>query len=166
MSRDAIAFAIPGGIETRTGGYGYDRRLIGGLRAHGIAVDHLAWPGGFPAPTAEDLAAAARSLAGQPDGRVVIVDGLAYGAMPELAAAEGGCEGAGGRRWRCESSLHREDCRRLVPARGHPISAWGTDAQQHPQHFVVDLLLLLDVEVIHVRVQQIAPIGAMSASIE
>ena len=89
MSPDAIAFAIPGAIETRTGGYAYDRRLIAGLRARGVAVHHLAWPASFPAPAVADLAAAAHSLSEQPDSRVVIVDGLAYGAMPEIAAAEG-----------------------------------------------------------------------------
>ena len=89
MSPEAIAFAIPGAIETRTGGYAYDRRLIAGLRARDITVHHLAWPGGFPAPSADDLAAAARSLAEQPLGRIVIIDGLAFGAMPDLAAAEG-----------------------------------------------------------------------------
>ena len=85
----SIAFAVPGAIETRTGGYAYDRRLIAGLHASGIPVRHLAWPSGFPAPAAEDLAAAARSLAEQPDGAIVIVDGLAYGAMPDLAEVEG-----------------------------------------------------------------------------
>ena len=89
MSREAIAFAVPGAIATRTGGYAYDRRLIAGLRARGIPVHHLAWADGFPNPTAADLAAAARSLADQPDGRIVIIDGLAYGAMPDLAEAEG-----------------------------------------------------------------------------
>lgn len=89
MSPDAVAFAIPGAIETRTGGYAYDRRLIAGLRASGVAVHHLAWPASFPNPTADDLAAATRSLAEQPNGRIVIIDGLAYGAMPDLAAAEG-----------------------------------------------------------------------------
>ena len=89
MSPEAIAFAIPGAIETRTGGYTYDRRLIAGLRARGIVVHHLLWPSGFPAPAPADLAAAARSLSAQPDGRIVIVDGLAYGAMPDLAEAEG-----------------------------------------------------------------------------
>jgi glycosyltransferase involved in cell wall biosynthesis len=85
----SIGFAVPGAISTRTGGYAYDRRLIAGLRALGIAVHHLAWPGGFPSPTLGDLTAAARSLAEQPDGRIVIIDGLAYGAMPDLAEAEG-----------------------------------------------------------------------------
>ena len=90
MSRDAVAFAIPGAIETRTGGYAYDRRLIAGLRARGLPIDHLAWPAGFPAPTADERAAAARSLSRQPSGRIVIIDGLAFGALPDLAEAEGG----------------------------------------------------------------------------
>jgi glycosyltransferase involved in cell wall biosynthesis len=90
MSLEAIGFAIPGAIETRTGGYAYDRRLIVGLRARGLAVRHLAWPESFPTPSSADLAAAMQSLAAQPDGGIVIVDGLAYGAIPQLAAAEGG----------------------------------------------------------------------------
>jgi glycosyltransferase involved in cell wall biosynthesis len=89
MSAEAIGFAIPGPIGTRTGGYAYDRRLIAGLRARGIAVRHLALPVGFPAPTPADLVEAARCLAAVPDASTVIIDGLAYGAMPDLAAAEG-----------------------------------------------------------------------------
>jgi len=89
MSIEAVAFAIPGPITTRTGGYAYDRRLIAGLRARGLAIHPLAWPDGFPTPTAAELAAAARSLSELPDGRIVIVDGLAYGAIPDLAEAEG-----------------------------------------------------------------------------
>jgi glycosyltransferase involved in cell wall biosynthesis len=89
MSIEAIAFAVPGAIGTRTGGYAYDRRLIAGLRARGIPIHPLDWPAGFPTPTADALAAATRSLAEQPDGRIVIVDGLAYGAIPDLAEAEG-----------------------------------------------------------------------------
>jgi glycosyltransferase involved in cell wall biosynthesis len=85
----SLAFAIPGALETLTGGYAYDRRLIAGLRGRGLSVRHLAWPAGFPNPTAAELAAAAASLRAQPDGGIVIIDGLAYGAMPEVAAAEG-----------------------------------------------------------------------------
>jgi glycosyltransferase involved in cell wall biosynthesis len=89
MSPEAIGFAIPGAIETRTGGYAYDRRLIADLRARGVAVRHLAWPETFPYPTPADLAAAVQSLGERPDGAIVIVDGLAYGALGDLAAAEG-----------------------------------------------------------------------------
>jgi glycosyltransferase involved in cell wall biosynthesis len=89
MSSEAIGFAIPGPIESRTGGYAYDRRLIEGLRAEGFTVRHLSWPYEFPVPGPRALAAAAQSLAAQPDGGRVIIDGLAYGAMPEIAAAEG-----------------------------------------------------------------------------
>ncbi|MCB8883639.1 glycosyltransferase family 4 protein [Acidisoma cellulosilytica] len=84
-----VAFAIPGDIDTRTGGYGYDRRLIAGLREQGFSIRHLPWPGSFPYPTASDLAEVAASLASRPDGEIVLIDGLALGAMPELAAAEG-----------------------------------------------------------------------------
>jgi glycosyltransferase involved in cell wall biosynthesis len=88
--RDAeVAFAIPGDLDTRTGGYAYDRRLMAGLRDKGISLRHLPWPGSFPYPTPGDLDLAALSLAAMPDNATVIIDGLAFGAMPGLAAAEG-----------------------------------------------------------------------------
>ena len=43
---------------------------------------HLALPGGFPAPTAADLAETRRLLADVPAETVILADGLAYGAMP------------------------------------------------------------------------------------
>ena len=90
MSAPEIGFAIPGDLQTRTGGYGYDRRLIDELRARGLAIRHLAWPGSFPAPDEATLAEARHALAARPDDSIVLIDGLAYGAMPGLAAAEGG----------------------------------------------------------------------------
>lgn len=84
-----LCFAIPGALATLTGGYGYDRRLIAGLRALGWDVRHLELARGFPFPDLRDLSAAARDLAGLADGSLVLVDGLAFGAMPEIAAAEG-----------------------------------------------------------------------------
>lgn len=84
-----IAFAIPGDLDTRTGGYEYDRRLMAALRARGLRVTHLAWPGRYPFPAEPQQAAAARSLAALPDGHTVLVDGLAYGALPGLARTEG-----------------------------------------------------------------------------
>jgi glycosyltransferase involved in cell wall biosynthesis len=85
---DRLWFAIPGDIETRTGGTIYDKKVIAELRAAGWAVDHLQWPSSFPFPSPEDLESVAASLAACPDGAAVLIDGLAFGAMPELAAAE------------------------------------------------------------------------------
>jgi glycosyltransferase involved in cell wall biosynthesis len=84
-----LYFAIPGDIATMTGGYGYDRQLIHELREAGWMVEHLAWGESFPFATASDVAAAGRSLASLPDDSLVLIDGLAFGAVPELAEAEG-----------------------------------------------------------------------------
>ncbi len=87
----AAVFAIPGDINLRTGGYTYDRRVMALLPQLGVAVQHLALPGGYPAPTPEELAATARALAQVPRDVVLLVDGLAYGAMPPqiIAHAKG-----------------------------------------------------------------------------
>lgn len=86
--RRAVHFAIPGDIATPTGGYGYDRRLLAQLPSHGWAVEHVQLPDGFPTPSAAGLATTARRFAALPDGAVVLVDGLAYGVMPDIARAQ------------------------------------------------------------------------------
>lgn len=83
-----LYFAIPGRLETNTGGYAYDRRMIAELRAARWDVAHIALSGGFPAPDAADLDAAAAALACIPEGEMVLIDGLAFGAMPEIAERE------------------------------------------------------------------------------
>jgi glycosyltransferase involved in cell wall biosynthesis len=75
------AFAIPGDIELRTGGYTYDRRLMALLPQFGIRPMHLALPDGYPSPTDDDLRATAEAFAKVPTETVLMVDGLAYGAM-------------------------------------------------------------------------------------
>ena len=45
-----LAFAIPGDIETPTGGYAYDRHIIAGLRKLKWKVDVIALGNGFPFP--------------------------------------------------------------------------------------------------------------------
>jgi glycosyltransferase involved in cell wall biosynthesis len=80
-----LYFAIPGDLELPTGGYGYDRQLIAELREMGWKVEHVTLPGGFPFPDAEMLAVTEAAFATIPDGAVVLVDGLAFGAMPEVA---------------------------------------------------------------------------------
>jgi glycosyltransferase involved in cell wall biosynthesis len=78
----SAAFAIPGDIELSTGGYMYDRRVLALLAQLGVAMRHLQLPGSFPDPSAADLDEAGRLLAAVAPGDVLMVDGLAYGAMP------------------------------------------------------------------------------------
>lgn len=78
---DAV-FAIPGDIESPTGGYAYDRHVLALLPGHGVHVSHLPLPASFPDPSADDLAAASRAFARISPAAVLVVDGLAYGALP------------------------------------------------------------------------------------
>lgn len=80
-----LYFAFPGDINTLTGGYVYDRRLIAELHNLGYEVRHLQLSNRFPVPDAEALADAAAQFAGLPDHAVVIADGLAYGVMDTIA---------------------------------------------------------------------------------
>ena len=81
-----IYFAIPGDINSLTGGYGYDRRLIAELQALGHTIHLVQLSNRFPAPDAAVLAATAVIFAALPDQSIVIVDGLAFGVMDLIAA--------------------------------------------------------------------------------
>lgn len=80
-----LYFAIPGDLNSLTGGYGYDRRLIAGLEDAGVSVQLVPLANSFPAPDSAALADAEARLAQLPEGAVLLVDGLALGAMPASA---------------------------------------------------------------------------------
>jgi glycosyltransferase involved in cell wall biosynthesis len=80
-----LYFAYPGDLSTRTGGYGYDRRVIASLGDLGWDVRLVALGDGFPEPSEEQLQAAEALLAEIPDGSLVIIDGLAFGVMDAWA---------------------------------------------------------------------------------
>lgn len=75
-------FAIPGALDSPTGGYAYDRRLMGMLPAFGVDVRHVELPGTFPNPDAADVAATVAALSAIPEDATILFDGLAFGAMP------------------------------------------------------------------------------------
>jgi glycosyltransferase involved in cell wall biosynthesis len=86
-----VAFAIPGDIDLRTGGYTYDRRVMALLPRFGVRPAHLPLPAGYPAPSAADLEATAEAFESVPKEAVLLVDGLAYGAMTPEVIARAAC---------------------------------------------------------------------------
>ena len=78
----SLTVIVPGSLDTRTGGYEYDRRMVAGLRARGWRIDVRELDASFPRPTMAALAQAGRALAAIPDHATVLIDGLALGAMP------------------------------------------------------------------------------------
>ena len=82
-----VQFAIPGDIGTPTGGYVYDRRVMAFLPTFDVDITHLPLPAGFPAPSGAELAETARLLAAVPADNILLIDGLAMGALPEACLA-------------------------------------------------------------------------------
>lgn len=76
------AFAIPGDIDTPTGGYIYDKRVMALLPTLGIDCRHVALPAAYPEPNDRDLGDTERVLKAVPKGTMLLIDGLAYGAIP------------------------------------------------------------------------------------
>jgi hypothetical protein len=83
-----VTFAVPGDLATPTGGYAYDRRIIQELRRLGWRVDVADIGEGFPFPNIAQRAFALSKLSTVPAGCPTIVDGLAFGALPEAAALQ------------------------------------------------------------------------------
>lgn len=80
-----IAIAVPGNLDSPTGGYAYDRRMIRELHRLGWQVEVVQLGDGFPFPTSEQKRNATMRLMEIPAGCPIVVDGLAYGAFPETA---------------------------------------------------------------------------------
>ena len=78
-----FSFAVPGDLATPTGGYGYDRRIIQEIRRLGWHVTVADIGHHFPFPKASDRATALEILSELPAGCPIVVDGLAFGALPE-----------------------------------------------------------------------------------
>jgi glycosyltransferase involved in cell wall biosynthesis len=81
-----VAFAVPGDLATPTGGYAYDRRMIVELARFGWGIDVINLGADFPPPSAAQRKTARRLLMEVPAGLAIVIDGLAYGVLPELAS--------------------------------------------------------------------------------
>jgi glycosyltransferase involved in cell wall biosynthesis len=82
-----VVFAVPGDLATPTGGYVYDRRIIAELPALGWQVEPLDIGDGFPRPSADVRGKACAMLAAVAQRCPVVVDGLAFGVLPDAAPA-------------------------------------------------------------------------------
>jgi glycosyltransferase involved in cell wall biosynthesis len=80
-----VVFAVPGDLGTPTGGYTYDRRIVAELPALGWQPEVINLGEGFPCPTADTRASACARLSSLPHGRPLVIDGLAFGALPDVA---------------------------------------------------------------------------------
>ena len=85
-NRLRLAFGVPGDLATPTGGYGYDRRIIRELRRLGWQVDVVDVGDGFPFPSIAQRTTALAILSAVPAGCPTVLDGLAFGALPEAGA--------------------------------------------------------------------------------
>src|ERR1700682_3937718 len=99
-----LVLIVPGSLETVSGGYAYDRRMVAGLRDRGWSGAGEGLDDSCPRPTSAARDRAGRVLAQIPDGSPVLIDGLALGAMP--------------------AEVEREAARlRLVALVHHPLAA-------------------------------------------
>jgi glycosyltransferase involved in cell wall biosynthesis len=83
-----ITFVVAGRLDARTGGAVYNRRMAEGLARHGWTVGVEELHDSFPLPTKDALQHASDVLARLQTGSLILVDGLAFGAMPEIIEQE------------------------------------------------------------------------------
>lgn len=90
MTLKSILFAIPGDLQSLTGGYGYDRRLIEAFTDKGVHVEYIRLGDGFPLPEPREVdEAIARIVEAHRhhEGAPLLMDGLFFSALtPERIA--------------------------------------------------------------------------------
>jgi glycosyltransferase involved in cell wall biosynthesis len=81
MNRPEAAFAIPGDLRTRTGGYIYERRMLETLPQVGQPVRHIPLLPSWPDPSPQAMADAAARLRALGPDTPLILDGLVFGSI-------------------------------------------------------------------------------------
>ena len=91
MSSNAVGmqqfiFVYPGDLNSPTGGYAYDRRIIAGLKSAGWDIQLIGLGEGYPFPCPAEVEQVKAQLQRLTPGVPMVIDGLAFGALPEVAA--------------------------------------------------------------------------------
>ena len=81
-----LIFVYPGDLNSPTGGYAYDRRIIAGLKNLGWDIQLIGLGEGYPFPNPAQAEQAKVQLQRLTPGVPMVIDGLALGALPEVAA--------------------------------------------------------------------------------
>jgi glycosyltransferase involved in cell wall biosynthesis len=80
-----LALLVPGPFDAISGGYGYDRRIVAGLRAIGHVVEVVELAGRHPHPDGAATASARAALDAVGAGTRIVVDGLGLPAFAPFA---------------------------------------------------------------------------------
>jgi hypothetical protein len=88
MPLRAAAFAIPGDMRQKTGGYIYEYELLMALRAQGRAVEHVQLAAGFPDPSAAQTRHAIEVMCDIAPDVPLIIDGLVFGSIETAGLAK------------------------------------------------------------------------------
>lgn len=125
------AFAIPGDLTTRTGGYIYERRLLETLPEVGQPVQYINLIPSFPDPSDASLRDAAEKLRALGPDVVLILDGLVFGSIDTALLASLSCP--------VVAMLHHPLGLEagLPPARAAALIARERDNLRHAAHVVV-----------------------------
>jgi glycosyltransferase involved in cell wall biosynthesis len=83
-----VTFAVAGRIDAPSGGSVYNRRMAEALAKRGWTVDVRELDESFPFPTAAALQHASEVFSSILPGNLVLVDGLAFGAMADVIAQQ------------------------------------------------------------------------------
>lgn len=83
-----LELVVPGDLQTPTGGYIYDRRVIDGLRELGWRATVHGLDASFPHPTPAALRDARGVLGAIAPGSLVVIDGLALPGLERLLEAQ------------------------------------------------------------------------------
>ncbi|MES1954407.1 glycosyltransferase family 4 protein [Salinisphaera hydrothermalis] len=84
----STVFLVAGDPEQYTGGYIYDARITRAMTAAGRPIETIGLAGQFPEANAAAADALGAALAARADGQTVIVDGLVFGALPDVIERE------------------------------------------------------------------------------